>query len=1240
MNELESEGHVISGVGLLREQAETALRNRDVQLLLNNARVRLKEEEFPLALQKLQSALELDPQNAEALAMKSEIDNRLHEKQLDNLFRVAREYLDQQLFAQARVAVEEILEINASNTSARNLLVRIEQAKQDFERTVAKHDALYDAALLSYDRGELNNAQGQVEQLFDSLRRKPVKVDAKRDSEYNNLYQRIVADLEALDKALSDARHKLAAGDFTGALSICNRYLETRPNDPAFQTLKLEAEDALREQRAAAIADFVRKAEAEPDLDRKDEILRDAIALYPDESYFQQALSMVRNRRNLISSIVERARRCEEDLHFSEALSQWEMLRNVAPQYEGIDRELRRLHERRGDQAREQAKNRWIDKFNRYFLVDDYAKSQDVIREALAEFPGDSKLQELHERAGQHILRSSQSKTLLEQTNKLFAQKDYEGALEALKSVAAFAEQSPSIRVSLLSVLLDHARTLLNSNWKTAQPFIELAMQVDSGDPVARNLSTTLEDHKRKAAVERYISEATELRESGSLSAALSRVEQALATFPNELRLSQLHNLLRSELYVADQTAVSNQPKAKRKGGKWFGLGGALAINKPKPNPKPSRGRLKTLAASAGAGAGQPFPPHPGAPPAAQAVLTNPVGTKVGESTPSLIPTAPLPSPARNRGMRSLAWIVAGFALLGILLALLLHRQSSPAAQKTNRKLVGSPASSVRFEANIPEVKMMVDGKPVDASTVTLSAGVHQAEASKAGYQSQSKTFTISADHPGQKIVFTLVPLPAQLRLKSDLPEGALALDSGPSIPLRSGLTDHEIPLGTHKVTLLSGNKKVLSFSAEVTKDSPVRLSDLSKETPAVIVSSLGNTSTLYTNASWSLRLGDGSNRNIPASGLPLSDLAKSNNQVIVDNGPNQTPLIVDSEQSPVVGINLIDKSIAAPSNGLILVKANVPDASVLVNKSSLKRPMVNGSKSITLPPGDYSISLAKAGFVDTPPQNVHLTQGEVKVVPFTLSPIETKSQLQITALPSGTEVYIDGNQAGIAKADGVFATQVQPGNHSISLQNKGFDNAPSTRDFKANETTTINAGNLLTELGTLTIENKPANSEPVSVRREGDSQARTFDATGSISLPPGRYNVTMKAKELPAHQVAVTISAGATAVVMWNPGAAQPATTVSPALLLAKAVDNPSSWRLGSAGWWIHQGQDYGWLRAKSGNISIDILKQTVKTLFVTRSKKVEFAVDYRDAADEIDYVLDDHTLRRRVIFAGSTRR
>ena len=81
--------------------------------------------------------------------------------------------------------------------------------------------------------------------------------------------------------------------------------------------------------------------------------------------HLQQSLRLVRERRDLVNSIVERARQYEERGQFNEALSQFDILRNIYAQYPGIEFETERLKRRRDAQIREESKGRWVEQIDR-----------------------------------------------------------------------------------------------------------------------------------------------------------------------------------------------------------------------------------------------------------------------------------------------------------------------------------------------------------------------------------------------------------------------------------------------------------------------------------------------------------------------------------------------------------------------------------------------------------------------------------------------------------------------------------------------------------------------------------------------------------------------------------------------------------------------------------------------------------------------------------------------------------
>lgn len=76
LSELESEGDMDTEMPGLRNQIDRALREKNARQLLDGARMRMQEQEYVLASERLQDVLHLDPENAEALALRTEIERR------------------------------------------------------------------------------------------------------------------------------------------------------------------------------------------------------------------------------------------------------------------------------------------------------------------------------------------------------------------------------------------------------------------------------------------------------------------------------------------------------------------------------------------------------------------------------------------------------------------------------------------------------------------------------------------------------------------------------------------------------------------------------------------------------------------------------------------------------------------------------------------------------------------------------------------------------------------------------------------------------------------------------------------------------------------------------------------------------------------------------------------------------------------------------------------------------------
>jgi tetratricopeptide (TPR) repeat protein len=104
-----------------------------------------------------------------------------------------------------------------------------------------------------------------------------------RDAQYQGFYNQIRTERDAAETSYAEGRRCLGDGNFDRAAEICDEFLRRYPGDPRFQALKLEAEENRRQERYSFIADVARRVETEPDLDRRVNILKEAVERYPDE---------------------------------------------------------------------------------------------------------------------------------------------------------------------------------------------------------------------------------------------------------------------------------------------------------------------------------------------------------------------------------------------------------------------------------------------------------------------------------------------------------------------------------------------------------------------------------------------------------------------------------------------------------------------------------------------------------------------------------------------------------------------------------------------------------------------------------------------------------------------------------------------------------------------------------------------------------------------------------------------
>ena len=351
-----------------------------------------------------------------------------------------------------------------------------------------------------------------------------------------------------MNTAYAEARRQLTEHNFGKAMAACQAYLTKYPNNAIFQALRYDIEEQQRQELSAFIASVDRQVETEPDLEKRVNILREALDQYPGESHFERALRLVQDKRDLVNSIVVRAHLHEEQGAYSDALNDWEILRTIYSQYPGLTFEIERLQKRRDQQTRIESKTRLVEQIDTCLHTSDYARALDLLQAAEAEFPNDAELKELEKLAQDGIKRRAEAHRLMTEGQELFAQHKSTEAVELLREAYELDENNSLTRAVLANALVEQAHSIVDSDWREAEKLAKAALDLNPSHPMGKTIRTLILDKKKETFVEECVSQARKLQTSTDLAGALSRIEEGLSIYPRDPRLIQIQETVQRDL--------------------------------------------------------------------------------------------------------------------------------------------------------------------------------------------------------------------------------------------------------------------------------------------------------------------------------------------------------------------------------------------------------------------------------------------------------------------------------------------------------------------------------------------------------------------------------------------------------------------------------------------------------------------------------------------------------------------
>lgn len=1259
--EIEAEGHLDPQITVLRTQIEMASKHKKVRQLLESARARMEQDEIPLALDKVREVLELEPENADALGMRAAMEKQRSESQIAKWLDLAGTHLANRDFAAARHAVQEVLAIRRSETRALDLLEKIESTEADAKRIREQKENLYNSALKAYQNGEIESALSKLERLLSVALMNPEAAIPERDAVYQSFYKEVRSERNSFNSALEEAQRQFGEKNFGGALGICRDLLARYPNDGALQALKIQIEDTQRQETSAYLATVSRSVESEPDLDRRANILREACERYPGETQFAQQLKLVRERRDLVNSIVAKARQYEERGQYSEAISQWDILRNIHPQYPGIAFELEHCKKKRDRQVREEEKNRAVEEIDRLMDSRAHARAIERATTALQEFPGDAELAGLRKLAEEGLERTKESRRLYEEAQAAIAAKDLERATELLRSGLKLDPRGPGLRDALINVLTERARGLVEEHWREAEPLYEEAKSLDANHPAVRALRSSIAEAKRQTFVSQCLTEAKALAASGSLQAAFDRVHAGRAEYPNDPRLEQYEASLLKEVKglrfheerIKDRELLGKERGALERNPDLARIRGALEVSQVMRVKYPDDAEIEQTVADIEQAAkrvahvedlseilraetartgtdGGPAPPRkPSLKPVDKKKRPGPVdatklfpASKKDEKTGTSAKSGPsffqalqqkLSKLVRPGGKSSGLWlgVLAGvFAVLAIVYVAFHHTPAPPLPPRP---------SQVHVTAEPPDSTITVDSKPVADGMVSLGAdGTAAVEVSRLGYK--TKPIQIGRDFNSPIV---LDPEPLLLSVQTSEKSGTAEID-GQKVDLADGsLEAHELPPDgkSHQLSVVASGRRLFTIEFQAIPGAQPKLSALAAN-DVFAITSLGSDATIYGGN----QLKDVSLANqkiaVAATGTALPALTDQNRLLKYSEGGEAGSYEIEITKAPTLVVQSVD------SQAQVRVTANVENAKLTVNGTEVKRGKT--SWQVRRAPGTYAFALTADGY-EKQEWSMTLQRGQAigKEVVLRPPPPSTTSLLSIVGGTPGALVDLDGKRLGDLDATGArqFPGALSAGQHRLVMQKAEFCD-PQTFNFTVKPPTPFQVPNLkLVPCGTISFDTATKNVK-VQGRRVGESQwIDLYPGLKQPQLKSGDYDIRAEAPGTQPFTTTVKIESGQNKIVALNLVAAVPTCQLQDP---TQATPDGEWFKLKNAG-------NFAYLKAGCLDVNLIFTKPPHPKVIPWR-KKVQWVIDPPDGKGRVQYELDDQKITRKVISGDET--
>ena len=852
----------------------------------------------------------------------------------------------------------------------------------------------------------------------------------------------------------------------------------------------------------------------------------------------------------------------------------------------------------RDQQTRAESKTRLVEQVNVCLHSGDYSRALELLRGTAVEFPNDAELSDLEKLAQDGIKRSAEANRLITESQNLFAQRRAADAIQLLRQAYELDKHNSLARSILANALVEHAHSLVESDWLKAETLTNQALALNPAHPTAKTILGLIVTRKETSLVEDWVSQARKLQSAGDMFAALAWVAEGLAIHPHDPKLLQIQDEIQRDQDARRRQArrgdLDDLRRMQREidGATDVAAKQALAV------------RIQTVAAKHWTD-GEILS------------IANALLLRLG-----LIPQESSGASPRKKG----ATVILHVPRPSVQKA---SPDSSqiPASQVASTEIAAGPVLSTQVATNegAPSPVLPIQAEATEvAPSPGLPAQVVQSPVPPSaippnpiapgnvpsGTVPQSKV-TLRRAPRGRVLVAP--PAPQFPPPTTAVPAAEPSVPSAKVAYASSGIKQPARP-NSRTLILVSGAAIVLLavaatfFFARDRHATPVAKSPSTPPVSAPAASAPAPTTP---------------EPSVPDLGVP-SDTSPGKaavpDQPVHDQpvhdlpGDNQPP----DNQPPAE---------SAHDLGALLVVVGQDNAKIFLN-GKLQHPLTQAGQ-LRLPNlelKDYVVQVSKSGFQDPPQQKIRIRRGEearlvFNLQPRTLQPQPRMASLSIQGGVPGTTVLIDQTLVGTIQPDGTLTVStVNPGDRTVELRKEPFKPRQFKKHFVVGGTISLAAADAAMEAaaGELKITFAPADATVAIVK--GDL-LKMVSSGVPLSLAPGTYTLTARTAERFTRSSTLEVIAGQSKTVS-----------------LSLAPNGMSKWD--DPGAWKQEGDSF--IRKGGDFVLYGVVPVTGTFGFSampTKGHVLQWVLNYSDPKNYVLFQMDDKNFYRTVIHNGEKR-